>query len=887
MTHFTFQHMSTVGTAAGVMAVGTVETVQAANGDTIVYGAVRGEAEEGFVEIMVWRLGSGGSVTLLDRVQTEALPVAGVDIGLTVLPAAQAGTAEDILLITGITGAPILAQSIGSDGQLSDAAADFYDDLPADLYLTASVTAGSANYIYGARGANDLPAIYQIDAAGNWVLRNSGNHTAAAHGDEAVETTAFAVLDASETGGSPFLITALEGETILVSYEIGANGAMTERGRHEMSEGTGIANPSVLDVVTIGGRSYAIVGATGSSTVTVLAIDATGALRVTDHVMDTLETRFQGVSVMETLVVGDVAYVAVAGADQGLTVFRLLPDGVLQLIGSVEDTVTAVVDDLTGIVLDFNNGMLEILTVSGSEAGFSTFAVDVGLQGALIDVSNGVGDGGQITGTSGNDIIYGGALDSTISGGAGDDILRDGGGIDDLWGGAGADVFILSADGAADVIWDFDPAVDTLDLSHWPFLRSLAQLEITTLSNGAELRFGDEVLRIYTAQGTPLTELQIGALNVVQNSRFLMDWIDALLDSEDPVDDPDEDPDEDPVDDPNEDPDEDPDEDPVDDPEEDPDEGPVDSMHLGTEFADQIVGSAGNDTIYGYESADVLTGKDADDLIYGGSGDDTLYGNPGTDTIYGDAGVDRIDGGSGGDSLYGGAGEDHLTGNRGFDLIYGGDSGDRIYGQSGADSLFGDGGNDYLDGGINFDLLDGGSGNDTLVAMNGFDVLFGGSGNDALYGNAGNDTLYGGSGSDSLEGGIGTDVLIGDSGNDNLNGNAGRDSLEGGSGNDTLNGNSGDDTLVGGSGNDILFGGQGRDVFVFMNGDDRVTDFALLTDRLALDTDLWGGSGASVASALSHATVTSAGILFEFGADSLLIENLTNIQSLTNLIDIV
>jgi hypothetical protein len=77
MTNFTFQHESTVGVGAGVLAVGAVETVQAANGDTIVYGAVRGEAEEGLVEIMVWRFAANGTVTLLERVQTEALPIAG------------------------------------------------------------------------------------------------------------------------------------------------------------------------------------------------------------------------------------------------------------------------------------------------------------------------------------------------------------------------------------------------------------------------------------------------------------------------------------------------------------------------------------------------------------------------------------------------------------------------------------------------------------------------------------------------------------------------------------------------------------------------------------------------------------------------------------------
>ncbi|MEP5152077.1 hypothetical protein, partial [Planktotalea sp.] len=78
-----------------------------------------------------------------------------------------------------------------------------------------------------------------------------------------------------------------------------------------------------------------------------------------------------------------------------------------------------------------------------------------------------------------------------------------------------------------------------------------------------------------------------------------------------------------------------------------------------------------------------------------------------------------------------------------------------------------------------------------------------------------------------------------------------------------------------------------RDVFVFNEGDDVITDFALLTDRLALDADLLGGASADVASALSYAEVVSDGILFDFGTDTLMLNNLVNIQSLTNLIDIV
>lgn len=72
----------------------------------------------------------------------------------------------------------------------------------------------------------------------------------------------------------------------------------------------------------------------------------------------------------------------------------------------------------------------------------------------------------------------------------------------------------------------------------------------------------------------------------------------------------------------------------------------------GTNGADRLIGTSGNDHI---------SGRGGDDRIVGRGGNDTLSGGSGDDTIFGDAGNDRINGGSGEDTLLGGSGNDRIT----------------------------------------------------------------------------------------------------------------------------------------------------------------------------------------------------------------------------------
>jgi len=260
---------------------------------------------------------------------------------------------------------------------------------------------------------------------------------------------------------------------------------------------------------------------------------------------------------------------------------------------------------------------------------------------------------------------------------------------------------------------------------------------------------------------------------------------------------------------------------------------------------DWLEGGYGNDLLDGGEGNDELHGDYLDDpllggadLLDGGPGDDLLLGGAGNDTILGGPGVDRVDAGYGNDLVWAGTGNDTVLGDAGDDLLHGEAGDDYLLGGAGDDGI--DGGNDHdriegesghdrLLGGAGDDVILGGDGDDHLQGDDGHDLLDGGAGNDRLMGGNGNDHLQSGTGDDWLDGGDGDDAILGQEGHDELHGGAGNDNMPGGLGNDLIFGEDGDDLLYGqedddrlegGSGNDILAGGPGLDTLYGGDGND-------------------------------------------------------------------
>ena len=163
--------------------------------------------------------------------------------------------------------------------------------------------------------------------------------------------------------------------------------------------------------------------------------------------------------------------------------------------------------------------------------------------------------------------------------------------------------------------------------------------------------------------------------------------------------------------------------------------------------------------VTGTESAETLNGTIGDDLIDALGGDDTVIGDVGSDIISGGAGVDYLRGGFGDDDIDGGTENDTLYGEHGNDTLRGGDGNDDLIGGLGTNTLYGEAGDDVLDnqrdgGGLLAARSTAESGNNSLYASvgNANETLIGGDGDDRIYyvGSDSSDTVDAGAGNDTV-----------------------------------------------------------------------------------------------------------------------------------------
>lgn len=596
-------------------------------------------------------------------------------------------TDPQTLFMADTSSAMIRGFSIGSNGSMSEAMsiADTSSTYAAEVMAIGSATVMSSNYVISASQTEKGVSVFRMDGS---TLVNTGN--------------------------------------------AGVN------------EGLGIMTPTAMEVVTIGGRSFIILasapndGQGQSGAITVMELAQDGSLVDTDHLIDTANTRFGNVQSLEVVEADGRTYVMAGGGDDGLTMFVLLPNGRLQILGTVSGD--AGLQNVSSMAASFDGVNLNMYVASEASGGITQISADASSHGLIIEGSH---SGGTITGGTRDDILIGGAQADSIMGGAGDDLMEDGLGIDTLHGGDGADIFILRSDFTADVIQDFQVGIDQLDLSSWPFLFSASQLNYTATATGAILAWRGETLEIFTRTGQTLSFSQVQA---------------ALLEAPNRV--------------PNF---------------ENYGGNGGDQLVEGTAINDAFAVGEGNDTVNGFAGDDFIDGGNGEDSIEGGTGNDTIIAGYGADfvlggdqddLIYGGWGRDTLEGGNNNDTIYGEVGSDYIRGGRGDDLIYGGDERDIILGDNNNDTIYGEGGNDALRGG------------------NGADLVFGNEGNDRLFGANGEDTIYGGTGNDLIRAGFQSDLVFGEEGNDRLVGGGGFDTLVGGEGDDVMEGNFNADRFV-------------------------------------------------------------------------------------------
>lgn len=607
-------------------------------------------------------------------------------------------------------------------------------------------------------------------------------------------------LAAISVGGRDYIVTSFASADSLSAFRVESGGRLTHMSDHGAALGLGMDAPTALASATVGSAQYIVVAATLSSSLSVFELSAGGLLTPLDHVIDDLNTRFHRVTALDVATVGDRSFVIAGGGDDGISLFLLLPGGRLLHMDSMADTMAATLANVSTLATIRQGQTLHIFATSEREPGITRLTVNLGQPG---QTRIGTAAADTLTGSAADDILSGEAGNDTLAGGGGHDILLDGPGTDVMTGGPGADIFVLAADGQADVITDFQPGTDRLDLSAWVGLTSPTQLRIEARPWGADIRFLTEALELRSASGTALSRADVLWAPVLNLTRVPVGALPSVPGGDTAA------------------------------------PPPARDLQLtGSAANDTLTGGNGSDTLDGAGGNDRLSGGAGDDLLIGGTGNDQLFGGDGQDRLQGGNGNDRLDGGDGADTLQGGIGSDTLRGGAGNDSLEGGDGDDWLYGDADADLLIGGAGADVMDGGDGADLyhvdaLDriidsGSSGLDIARIMDpaGVSLLLAGwSGVEQIEGAAGHDVIdaSGMGGAIRIFGLGGNDTLTGGAWHDVVSGGIGNDRLLGALGDDTLIGGDGDDTLIGWTGADLMDGGDGSDLYM-VDAMDRITD---------------------------------------------------------------
>ncbi|MEL7183939.1 MAG: DUF4214 domain-containing protein, partial [Pseudomonadota bacterium] len=356
-------------------------------------------------------------------------------------------------------------------------------------YTTGRGTSGVDAWTFGADGTLRPVQSVTLDASG------------ARDGGEAILGNDIFALHAVTLGGVPHLLAASVGDGTISTLRVEAGGEMTLVAQTGLRETLPIATPTQLETVTLAGQTYVLVGAAGTSSVSVLRVKDSGGLVPTDQVGDELTTRFQGVAVLKTVTLDDRAYVVAGGADDGLTLMELLPGGRLMHRATLADDLQMALTNPSALSVTARDGGIDLHVTGAHTADVTLLRVELGAAGLRADASM---QGGALTGGLANDTLTGGTGNDQLRGGAGDDVLIDGAGQDDLEGGEGADVFVLVQDGANDRIVDFELGVDRLDLSQMGHFYTLDALDIRPLNTGIRLFLNGERLDILSKDRQPI-----------------------------------------------------------------------------------------------------------------------------------------------------------------------------------------------------------------------------------------------------------------------------------------------------------------------------------------------------------------------------------------------
>ncbi|MDA5095388.1 hypothetical protein O2N63_14970 [Aliiroseovarius sp. KMU-50] len=544
-------------------------------------------------QVEAWDL-AGGKLARFDTQQHTRSDYAGVSPSLAVLDTG----AQPFLLTGGGSTGNLMRINLTEEGNLAS-----YSSLG-----TVAEWGGDLGQVVSYNLSNGKVALYGAlqgsPGIGQLLFDSTGtlSETRLTGDNDATVASGANALAAATIGGKGFVYSVSASNVGITSWAIGGDGALTSVQTIGADDNLWVSAPTKIEVATVDGVSFLVLASAGSNSLTVMHLSASGSVTVVDHVLDNRNTRFSDVSAMAVVQSGDASYVIAGGSDDGVTVFQLLSNGKLVEQGTLADSNGASMQNVSAISAQPTTNGFNIFVTSSSEIGITKLKYNLG---APVKLIAGNDSNNALTGSSSPDQIEGGAGNDTLVGQAGHDVLYDGFGVDVLTGGLSGDTFVFAADGERDVITDFDPSEDRIDLSQWHGLRASSQLTVKNISDDYHVSFGDEVLEIRSNDWKGMTFDDLAETALIGLDRVPMTF------------------------------------------------QPIPSNETGDPTPYTLNGTPGRDYLISPGRISVISGWGGDDKIIGSTLNDKLYGGDGRDVIYG--------GGQGGDLIVGGAGNDLLV----------------------------------------------------------------------------------------------------------------------------------------------------------------------------------------------------------------------------------
>lgn len=437
--------------------------------------------------LTAWRLdggAAGGVAVLVDQLgYTDNRGTRGA-AGLTLTRLDD----QPLLLPAGRWDDRLSLHQLGADGSF-----DRVQILGADpdkiggLAMTLVVPTGDTTWILASQWGRDGVQVTQL--RGDLSLNPLGPVTQAGTAD----LSGISAMASLQIGDTAFVFAASASGDSVSSFVLDAQGGLRVADTQGARTGVAMDAPTVMAAVHIADKDVLVVGAAGTGTIDTFKVTGSGGLKPLTQVMDDRETRFDDISAMDILETEGRFFAIAGGSDDGITVFELTSQGEMFHVTTLAQPLGTTLADITAIEAVRNGDRIDIFVSGEDLPGVTQLAMDVTNLGPAIYGTPRVD---RLKGIRFDEILIGMGSRDEIDGGRGDDVIVDGLGRDRVRGGEGADVFCFIPDQTPDFITDFEPGIDRIDLSAFPMLYSIDQLDIVQKRGGVKIAFAGDPIRV-------------------------------------------------------------------------------------------------------------------------------------------------------------------------------------------------------------------------------------------------------------------------------------------------------------------------------------------------------------------------------------------------------